>query len=102
MLTQFLSNTVPTQFLSLALNAWNPEKNTMICMASFLSPDGRISCHFDNIRLKLFNTCLLYGDLSLHAVKIEKFEKYISVTSSITSFIAGREKNTAKRHCDFK
>ena len=50
MLTLFLSNHC---ILRLVLNVENQEKSTIVCVASCLSLDGRISSHFDNIRLKL-------------------------------------------------
>ena len=39
--------------LCLVLKVFNQVKNTVVCMASLLSSNGRSSAYFDNIRLEL-------------------------------------------------
>ena len=60
----------------------------MVCMASFLSLNGRNSAYFDNDHTK-FPTHA-YFEMSLHSIlsKCENSKKYIFMTSSLINSIA--------------
>ena len=57
--------------LYLVLNIWNQERNKEVCIASFLSSNGYILAHFDNIHLK-FPTHA-YFEVSFHLM-LSKYE----------------------------
>ena len=78
----FLSNYC---ILSLVLKVWNQEKNAKSCMVSFRSSNGRISSHFDNVRLKFSNHVyfMVLSHAMLSKIKILKTDSYDIITNGI-------------------